>query len=174
MASTAQPVPLRYALWQMVRYPLSLLADWNWKAAVFSAMIRGCIFFATNFRAGKQQAIRATLVELVYATLAAGFAGAITQRLRHAVPVRITAAVVCIGIPCMMLSLQALAHTVMRTPHMRTGVIASFLFASVATAFNWFSMSRGAFVTGEGRSFLKDLILVPRLLGQFLTAPLRR
>jgi di/tricarboxylate transporter len=158
----------------MVRHPLGLLADWNWKAALFSAMIRGVIFFTTNLRAGHSQAIRATVVELVYATVAAGFAGAITQRLRHAVPVRLTATVVCIAIPIMMLSLQAFAHTITGTPHMRTGLIVSFLFASIATAFNWFSMSRGAFVTGEDRSFLRDLIIVPKLLVQFVTAPLRR
>ncbi len=168
-----QPVPLRTALGQMLRHPLTLLADWNWKAALFSAMIRGAIFFATNLRAGHTEAIRATAVELIYATVAAGFAGAITQRLRHAVPVRLTATVVCIAIPIMMLSLQALVHTITGTTHMETGLIASFLFASVATAFNWFSMSRGAFVTGQNRSFLRDLILVPKLLGQFITAPFR-
>jgi hypothetical protein len=167
-------VPLRSALGQMLRHPLALLADWNWKAGLFSAMIRGIIFFTTNLRAGHSQAVKATVVELVYAITAAGFAGAITQRLRHAVPVRLTATVVCIGIPIMMLSLQALVHTLTGTEHMKTGLIASFLFASIATAFNWFSMSRGAFVTGENRSFLKDLVLVPKLIGQFITAPLRR
>ena len=61
----------------------------------------------------------------------------------------------------------------MGTPRLRTSIIASFVFAALASGFNWFAMSRGAFVTGEGRSFTKDLLLVPKLLLGFLTAPFR-
>ena len=89
------------------------------------------------------------------------------------VPARLTGTVVCVAIPCMMLSLQAAVHVATGTPRMRTGLIASFVFASVATAFNWFSMSKGAFVTGEGRSFWRDLAVVPKLVVQFVTAPVR-
>ena len=96
-----------------------------------------------------------------------------TQRLRHAVPARRTATVVCVAIPCMMLTLQAAVHVATGTPRMKTGLVASFLFASIATAFNWFSMSQGAFVTGEERSFARDLLLVPKLVVQFVTLPLR-
>jgi hypothetical protein len=178
MAQESHPesssVPLADALLQMARHPLTLLGNWNWKAALFSAMIRGSIFFATNVRVGRYEAVRATVVEMVWAPIAAGLAGAVTQRLRHAVPVQRTAIVVWLGIPCVMLALQAAVHAVTSTPHMKTGLIASFCFAAFATGFNWFSMSRGAFVTGEKRSFMNDLLLVPKLLGQFLTAPLRR
>ncbi len=167
------PIPLGQALRSILRHPLALLRDWNWKAALFSALIRGLIFFFTNLRSGRLLATRAMLVELVYATVAAGLAGAITQRLRHAEPQRATAMTVWCGIPVFMLTLQWAVHRTMGTPHLKTSLIASFVFASLATGFNWFAMSRGAFVTGEARSFSRDLALVPKLLAQFLTAPFR-
>ena len=165
--ATQPPLPLRVALHRMLRHPVTLLRDWNWKAALFSAMLRGALFFLTNLHAGRARAGKAMLVELLYAPIAAGLAGAMTQRLRHAVPRAATAAVVWLAIPAVMLAVQAAVHHVMGTPRVRTGLIASFVFAAFATGFNWFAMSRGAFVTGEGRPFARDLLLVPRLLVQF-------
>ena len=62
----------------------------------------------------------------------------------------------------------------MGTPKLRGSLAASFVFAALASGFNWFAMSRGAFVTGEGRSFARDLMLVPKLLVQFLAWPFRQ
>lgn len=107
------------------------------------------------------------LVEAAYATVAAGLAGAITQRLRHAEPRGSTALVVWLAIPLLMLMMQAAVHHAMGTPRLRSSMLASFVFAAFATGFNWFAMSRGAFVTGEGRSFGRDLMLLPKLVGQF-------
>ena len=168
MADPAQTVSLRAALRAMLRHPLVLLREWNWKAALFSAMLRGVLFFFTNLHAGRARAGKAMLVEFVYATIAAGLAGAVTQRLRHAVPVVTTAAFVWLAIPTIMLAVQAGVHHAMGTPRLRASLIASFIFSAFATGFNWFAMRRGAFVTGEGRSFARDLRGVPRLLLQFL------
>ena len=167
MPAVVQTVRLRDALQTMLRHPLALLRAWNWKAALFSAMLRGLLFFFTNLHAGRARAGKAMLVELVYATIAAGLAGAVTQRLRHAVPRRATAAFVWLAIPAVMLAAQAAVHHAMGTPRLRAGLLASFAFAAFATGFNWFAMSRGAFVTGEGRSFSSDLLLLPKLLLQF-------
>ena len=173
-AGSAVPrVALGGALAGMVRRPLVLLRDWNWKAAAFSAILRALMFLVINLRAGSGRAVRAMLVEAVYATVAAGFAGAVTQRLRHAVPRWATALVVWLGLPLVLLAGQWAVHHAMGTPRLRAGLIASFVFAAFATGFNWFAMGRGAFVTGARRSFVKDLLLVPRLLWEFVTAPLR-
>ncbi len=168
MAHATQTVPLRDALHAMVRHPLALLRDWNWKAAIFSALLRGVLFFFTNLHAGRARAGKAMLVELVYATVAAGLAGAVTQRLRHAVPRGATAGVIWLVVPALMLAAQAFVHHAMGTPRLRASLIASFVFAALATGFNWFAMSRGAFVTGEGRTFVRDLVLMPKLLLLFL------
>lgn len=170
MPVAAQSVPLGRTLRALLQHPLVLLRDWNWKAALFSALLRGALFFLTNLHAGRASAEKAMLVELVYGTAAAGLAGAVTQRLRHAVPRRYTALMVWLAVPAVMSAIQAMVHHALRTPRLRTGLIASFLFAAFATGFNWFAMSRGAFLTGEGRSFSRDLLATPRLLWQFLTA----
>ena len=166
-------VRLRDALANMLRHPLALLGTWNWKAAAFSALLRAVMFLFLNLHAGHGRAVRAMLVEAVYATVAAGFAGAVTQRLRHAAPGWATALVVWFAVPLLLLAGQAAVHSATGTPRLRAGLIASFVFASFATGFNWYAMRRGAFVTGERRPFGRDLALVPRLLWEFVTAPLR-
>ena len=138
--------------------------------AAISALIRAGIFFAANLRAGSGRAVKAMLVEAAFATVAAGLAGAVTQRLRHAEPRWCTALVVWITLPVSMLLAQAGVHHAMGTPRLRGSMIASFVFAAFATGFNWFAMSRGAFVTGEGRSFGRDLLLLPKLIKQFVLA----
>ncbi len=163
-------VHLSDAMRQMARHPLRLLREWNWKAATTSALLRAGMFFAVNLRSGKQGAVRAMLVEAAYATVAAGLAGAVTQRLRHAEPRGRTAVVVWLLLPTLILSAQAAVHHAMGTPRLRNSMIASFVFAAFATGFNWFAMSRGAFITGEDRSFARDLLLLPKLIVQFLLA----
>ena len=167
---TAHSVRLGRAMLTMLRHPLTLLTDWNWKAALFSAILRGLMFFLINLRAGRASAGKAMLVEVVYAAVAAGLAGAVTQRLRFALPRFATAAVMWLILPACMLAAQAAVHHAMGTPRLRASLIASFLFAAFATGFNWFAMARGVFVTGQGRPFLRDLLLVPQLLVQFLAS----
>ncbi len=169
-----RPLPLWVALHTMLRHPVSLLADWNWKAGAVSGILHGFIFFAVNLRAGSTAAIKAMLVEALYSVLTAGLAGTVTQRLRHAVPQAATAMVVWIALPVALLLGRLCVHLAMGTPKLRSSLAASFAFAAVATGFNWFAMSRGAFVTGEGRSFARDLLLVPKLIVQFVAWPLRQ
>ena len=168
-----EPLPLFSELAEIARHPLRFLEDWNWKAAAFSALLRAVMFLLINLRAGHGRAVRAMLVEAVYATVAAGLAGALTQRVRNARPRWATALVVWLAVPVVLLLMQAAVHHATGTPRLRASLIGSFVFAALATGFNWFAMQRGAFVTGEGRSFGRDLKVVPRLLWQFVTAPLR-
>ncbi|MEK6396958.1 MAG: hypothetical protein V4734_02635 [Terriglobus sp.] len=170
MADTA--IPLGRALAEIVRRPQVLLQRWNWKAAAFSAILRSLIFLITNLHGSHHAKEEAMLTEFVYGTFAAGVAGALTQRLRHAVPVAKTALVMWLGVPLVLLAGQAAVHHAMGTQHLRAGLIASFVFASFATGFNWFAMRRGAFITGEERSFARDLLLVPKLIAQFAMTPL--
>lgn len=164
-------IPLKDALRTMLRNPSCLLRDWNWKAAAFSAMMRGTLFFLVNRYAGRASAVKAMLVEMVYATAVAGLAGAITQRLRHAMPRIATAAVVMLAVPLAMLAGQAVLHHSMRTPRLRSGLLLSFLFASLANGFTWFAMSRNVFVTGSSQGFFQDLARLPKLLLQIFSKP---
>ena len=160
----APHITLSAALEQMRRHPVELLRAWNWKTAALSAMIRAAIFFRVNLRAGGAAALKAMLVEAAYAIVAAGLAGAVSQRLRHAEPRRRAALVICLAIPAVLLALQALVHRVMGTPRLGRSLAASFCLAALGTGFNWFAMSRGALVTGAGRPLWRDLLLLPKLL----------
>ena len=161
---------LRTVLGEIASHPFGLLRSWNWKSASCSALIRGCMFFLTNLRAGHGRAGKAMLAEIAYAIVAAGLFGAMTQRLRHAVPRALTAVVVWIGLPVGLLCLEAAWHYAMGTPRLRASMIASFILAAFGTGFNWFAMSRGVLVTGEGHSFGRDLLRIPGLLAEFVLA----
>ena len=169
-SSPSQTIRLGAALREMAHHPFGLLQDWNWKTATLSALIRAVVFFRVNLRAGHAAASRAMLVEAVYAIVAAGLAGAVLQRLRHAEPRRQTALLICLLIPFSLLAMQALVHAVMGTPRLGWSLLASFCMAALGTGFNWFAMSRGALVTGAPRSLAGDLLLLPRLIWQFVTA----
>ena len=141
-----------------------LLREWNWKAATISALLRGTMFFVLNFRAGHTQAVRAMLVEVVYGAAAAGLAGTVTQRLRYAMPLWRTVLVVLLLIPLLLMLGQAAVHGVMGTPRLRSGLLLSFVFASLASGLNWWAMRNGLFLTGSGQGFFADLLLGLHLL----------
>lgn len=174
MHRPAHNVPLREVLSNIVQQPFCLLRDWNWKAAAFSALLRAIIFLVANRHAAHHAALKASVTELIYATLAAGLAGTITQRLRYTTPDAKTAFIVWFALPSILSVAQYAVHRAMGTPHLRGSLIASFIFAAFASGFNWFSMRRGAFVTGAQQTFSRDLALVPRLIVQFILSPMRK
>jgi hypothetical protein len=158
------------AVWDIVRHPArNLLAAWNWKAALISVCIRASVFFATNLRAGRGSAMRASLTEATFAILAAGALAAITQRVRHAKPVWATGVAVWLGVPALLLTVQSTVHRLAGTPHMRTGLIASFCMAAFGSGFNWYAQRRGVLITGP-ESADGDLKMLPKVLWEFVTA----
>jgi hypothetical protein len=167
---TAEDETLGAALWEIVRHPAAnLLTGWNWKAALISVCIRATVFFTTNLRAGHASAMRASLVEAGFAIVAAGVLAAITQRIRHAKPVWATGMAVWLGVPALLLTLQSTVHHLAGTPHMKTGLIASFLMAAFGSGFNWYAQRRGVLITGP-ESAGGDWKLLPRLVLDFVLA----
>lgn len=168
----ARETSLGEALGDILRHPYAtLIAAWNWKAAAVSVLLRAGVFFATNLRSGQHSAVRAMLVEAAFATAAAGLMGAATQRLRAARPVWATAFIVWLGLPALMLVAQFIWHRALGTPHLRTGLIASFCFASLASGFNLFAMRRGAMLAGTGAASLtSDARALPRIVLDFVLA----
>ncbi len=172
---------LAEALPTLSRKPFtSLIGGFNWKTAAMSAMLRAILFFFTNLRAGHSLALKATLVEGSYAILTMGIFGAATERIRHARPAWLTGLVIWLAIPTLLLFLQYQVHHFFRTPELRRSMIGSFCFAALGTGFNWFAMSRGAFLVGDPmvggphggsrRSFAADLRALPLLLWEFVSA----
>jgi hypothetical protein len=158
----------------MVRRPVrTLMPVWSWKSAGISALLRATTFFATNLKAGEFDAVRAGLVEAVFAVFAAGVMGAVSQRLRLAVPAWKTAVVVWLAMPLAMLLAQFGVHTLARTPHLGTGLVASFCFAAVASSFSWYAMRNGALLGGDAETSLAhDMRHLPRIvLGYLMVVP---
>lgn len=165
-------VPLGRALGEILRRPLPVLIEsWNWKSASVSALIRGVIFLTTNLRAGGHRAVRAMIVESLFAILVAGVMGGVTQRLRDARPIAATALVIWLLLPACMVSAEAAVHLAFRTPHMKAGLISSFVMASVSSGFSWFAQRRGVLISGRNQaSAAQDLRRIPALILDFLLA----
>jgi len=157
---------------EIIKSPIkTIVLGWNWKAAVISASIRAGIFFFTTLKAGAGHAIQATVAEAIFAAVVSGAMGAVTQRLRNATPVWMTGVIVSVAMPGILQVLQYWLHLALGTPHLKAGMIVTFIYAAIAMLFNWFAMRRGALLTaGEGQSFWRDILEVPLLIGQFLIA----
>ena len=163
----------------MLRSPVrTLVPPWSWKAAAFSAALRATTFFVTNLRSGRWEATKAMFVEAVFAVFAGGLIGAISQQLRKAKPLWATALLVWAGLPGIMVLAQFGVHRTVGTPHLGTGLVASFLLAAVASAFSWYAMRHGAMLGGIDQTTLGHdmkslpgialsfLLVVPRLLAK--------
>jgi hypothetical protein len=163
---------LSLALRETVQNPVaSLMPMWSWKAAGMSALLRAATFFGTNLRSGRYDAIRAGLVEAVFAVFAAGLLGAISQRLRLAKPIWATALVVWVAMPLGMLLAQFGVHKLAHTPHMGTGLTVSFFFAAIASSFSWYAMRHGALLGGEaGTSLVHDIRHLPKIIVNYVMA----
>jgi hypothetical protein len=151
-----------------------LAAGFNWKMAVWSAALRGGMFFLTNLRAGHGAAVRATAVEAIYALISMGLLGAATERIKDLRPAWLTAVMVWAAMPVLALMGEFEAHVWFGTPRMKTSMIASFVLAAVGSGFTWFAMRRGAFLVGEAGveepSFMDDVRAVPLLVWEFVSA----
>jgi len=173
----AQAPSLSAALLDLLRHPFTaLVAEFNWKTAAISALLR----------AGHRLALRATLVEAVFAILAMGLFGTITQRIRNARPAWLTGLAVWLILPSLMLTVQFFVHRAFGTPRLLVSMIASFCFAALGTGFTWFAMRRGALLAGSQSfasqpdnaqpeaparsSFAADLRAIPSLVWEFIAA----
>ena len=163
---------LRNALRDILLHPVrALVPAWSWKAAGVSALLRAATFFATNLRAGRFDAVRAGLVEAVFAVFAAGTMGAVSQKLRLAKPVWATGLVVWFAMPFTMLLAQAGVHKLAGTPHLGMGLALSFCFAAIASSFSWYAMRHGALLGGASETRLTDdLRRLPKIILNYVLA----
>ena len=163
---------LSHALREIILRPgRSLLPAWSWKAAGMSALLRAATFFATNLRAGRFDAVRAGLVEAVFAVFAAGLLGATSQRLRLTKPIWATGLFVWLGMPLAMLLAQFGVHKLAGTPHMGTGLTVSFCFAAIASSFSWYAMRHGVLLGGDAStSLVHDVRHLPRIILNYVLA----
>lgn len=152
-----------------------LIAHWNWKSAFTSAVIRGLLFFATNFTAGLAAATWALLLQFVYRAATSGFFGSFTQALRVAEPRWLAALTVGIGLTTVAHIFEFLVAWLGQTAELQRSIMVSVSFTIVSNLFNLYVMQRNALVVGEhGDSLRKDLSRMPRLIAGFIVWPVVR
>jgi ascorbate-specific PTS system EIIC-type component UlaA len=156
-----------------MRHPVqAFVVCWNWKAAVLSCILRVPIYLITTFKYGWRAATLAGLVEAFFSTGAAGVYASFTEAVRYAQPQSTVAFLLLVVLPAVMVTLDALTHYVMRTPHLAAGVSASIVVSVLSSGFSWYSMRQGTLLIGSAaRPFGSDVSAIPRLIVKFVAEP---
>ncbi len=155
---------------RLVREPQRyLLARWNWKSALLSALFRGAIFFVANLTAGMPAAVAAMSAEFIFGGVVSGFYGALTEAFCDVEPVWAAAVSVLVLLPVTNHAMEFVVHWLRGTRNLAPSIAASVAFTALSTLFNLYAMRRGALVVGLGRqSLAEDLRQMPRIVFDFL------
>ena len=155
----------------IARHPYDyLVRRWNWKAGAISAVIRGCIYFATNLGAGRDAALAAMLTEFGYRTLLSGAIGSVTQALRECEPAWAAGLTALAVLPLIGHLVEFTVHFLRGTPRLGISVAVSISFTIISTLFNLYAMRRGVLVVADrARTLLEDLAAMPLLILGFVT-----
>src|ERR1700733_2303578 len=141
---------LQTALLRLAASPRKQIFErWNWKAALFSARVRGFIFLFANLRSGWRAAAGAMLAEWLFRAATSGFYGAITQTLGEVEPEWPGVGSAMVILPVVSHSLEFLLHWLRHTPHLKASLISSITFTVFSTLFNLYAMRRGTMVVGR-------------------------
>ena len=132
----------------------TFVIDWNWKAALLSALFRAMLFsFATLRGPG---ALRGVWIELLFRLAIGGFWGSLLQAFRSARPAWLAGLCVTLILPGGAHALEFLALKAGHATHIRAGMIVSIGVSVVSLLLNWLLMRQGLMVTGAGSARLRD------------------
>lgn len=149
-----------------------LIAHWNWKSALTSAIIRGLLFFFTNLSAGFSAASWALLLQFVYRAATSGFWGSFTQALRTARPHWLAVLTVGVGLTSFAHILEFLVAWLGGTAELKRSILVSVGFTVISNLFNLYVMQRNALVVGKhGDSLWTDMVRMPGLIAGFVAWP---
>jgi hypothetical protein len=156
----------------LLRPDLYLLARWNWKSALLSAIVRSALFFASTSRAGHAAALSASATEFALALALAGFIGALAQAYRRAHP-RWLAFLMAASLPPLLWhACELVAHLLNRTPRIYYGVSLSVAYSVLTSSLTLWLMRRGIWLAGEERTSLRqDLGKIVAMLRGHLCDP---
>lgn len=142
----------------LIRPDLYLLARWNWKSALLSAVVRSALFFGATLRAGHSAALSASAIEFALALTLAGFVGALAQAYRCAQPRWLAFLMAASLPPAVWHVFELAAHLWNQTPRMYYGVGISMVYSALTSALTLLLMRRGIWLAGEeGTSLREDL-----------------
>jgi hypothetical protein len=147
---------------------MKLFQLWNWKAAVFSVMMRAPVFAIVAIKRGPVVIVGVVLTEAAVCALNAGTYSAVVQVLRNRKPVWLVAAIVTVVLPVCGQVVEYFVHLWHGTPHTTAAVIISSVIGAISYLFNWYAMKQGTLlVGGEHSSLGADLKRIPMLLYNF-------
>ena len=149
----------------------TFVVDWNWKAALLSALFRGILFLIVAVPRGPG-AMRLVWIELAFRILVGGFWGSLLQAFRGARPAWLAGLLASVLLPAAAHALEYLALQAGHATHIGAGMVVSIAVSVGSLLLSWFLMRKGALITGNGSdSFGADLKRLPRLLAAFFLAP---
>jgi hypothetical protein len=140
----------------VLRPDLYLLARWNWKSALLSAVVRSALFFRMTLSAGHSVALSASGTEFALALALAGFVGAFAQAYRGAQPRWLALLMASAAPPAVWHACELAAHLLSGTPGIYRSVSLSIAYSGITSALTLFLMRRGVWLAGEERTSLRD------------------
>ena len=156
LAKDAGPTVAAVSRAILLRPDLYLLACWNWKRALLSAIVRSALFFAATLRAGHSAALSASATEFALALTLAGFVGALAQAYRCAHPRWLAFLMAASLPPAVWHAFELAAHLLNGTPRIYYGVGISVIYSALTSALTLLLMRRGIWLAGEERTSLRE------------------
>lgn len=158
MSASAQPLEpesVGAAAWRALAHPWStFVVDWNWKAAVLSALFRVLLFTGATLRG--PGAWRGICIELLFRLAIGGFWGSLLQAFRGAQPAWLAGLCVAVFLPATAHTIEYLALKAGHATHIVTGMIVSVIVSIGSLLLNWGLMRHGLMITGAGSQRLRD------------------
>ena len=158
--------PVARALMQIVRHPWDVFViQWNWKAALLSAGIRGMLFCVAVVPHGAG-AMRGAWIEIAFRIALGGCWGSAMQALRRARPAWLAGLLVALLLPACAHTLEFALLKLGGATHIRSGMTVSVAFSAASLLVNFALMRQGLLIVGEGAgSLAADFRQLPSALG---------
>ena len=159
----------------LVRHPIEMLVwRWNWKAALFSGVLRSMIYFFTHLKEGWRAALGAMSVEFFFRLIVSGASGSLVQAFHNAQPVWLATLCVMIMLPAFSHMIEFTLHTLNGDVNKGMAIIISISFSIVSAVFNLFAMRRDALLVKDARaqSLGQDIVQLPKIVAEFMFYPL--
>ena len=159
----------------LVRHPVEMLVwRWNWKAALFSGVLRSMIYLFTHLKVGWRAALGAMSVEFFFRLIVSGASGSLVQAFHNAHPVWLATLCVMIMLPAFSHMIEFTLHTLNGDVNKGKAIIISITFSIVSAIFNLFATRRDALLVKDERAqtLWQDLVQLPKIVGEFMFYPL--
>lgn len=159
----------------LVRHPIEMLVwRWNWKAALFSGILRSLIYLFTHLKEGWRAALGAMSVEFFFRLIVSGASGSLVQSFHNAQPVWLATLCVMIMLPAFSHMIEFTLHTLNGDVNKGKAIVISISFSILSAIFNLFAMRRDALLVKDARagSLWQDIVKLPKIVGEFMFYPI--